>query len=419
MPHTSDSPVRADALSGSERRAALSLASILCLRMLGLFMIYPVFAPWARHLPDATATTIGLALGVYGLTQALLQIPFGFLSDRVGRKRIIAIGLVLFVVGSVVAALSPSIYGIMLGRLLQGAGAIGATVLALAADLTREAQRTKAMAIMGMTIGGAFALAVVVGPVLNGWIGVRGIFWLTALLAALGTVVLYSVVPRPAGRVVHRDAEPVRAMFHRVLVDRELQRLDLGIFALHAILTASFLTFPFVLRHHGVALHDQWYVYLPVLVASAGFLVPLVVMAERGGMRPVFLASIALLAAGQLVLLWAGPHLAFVILGLLVFFVGFNVLESVLPSLVSRFAPADSKGTAMGVYSSSQFLGIFVGGALGGWVDGSWGLDGVFVLCAALAAAWWLTASFMRAPAFPCRRGVHLRDATGAPADKP
>ncbi len=403
-------------MTGAERRAALSLAGIFSLRMLGLFMIYPVFAPWARGLPDATATTIGLALGAYGLAQALLQIPFGFLSDRVGRKPVIAVGLVLFVAGSVMAALSTSIYGIVLGRIIQGTGAIGSTVLALAADLTLEEHRTRAMAIIGMTIGGAFGLAVVLGPVLNGWIGVRGIFWLTAVLAGFGIVVLYTLVPHAAARRLHRDAEPVPALFRRVLADRELQRLDLGIFSQHAILTASFLVIPFVLTHAGVALHHQWWVYLPVLVLSIALLVPLVIVAERGHMKPVFLGSIALLAIGQLLLLQGQAHVRVAFLALLAFFAAFNVLESTLPSLVSRFAPADAKGTAMGVYSSSQFFGIFVGGALGGWIQGHWGLDGVVVFCVALAALWGSVALFMRPPSGVSRRvlRVAVRDESGA-----
>ncbi|MGH8307884.1 MAG: MFS transporter, partial [Gammaproteobacteria bacterium] len=208
--------MKANSMTGTERRASLSLAGIFSLRMLGLFMIYPVFAVWARRLPDATATTIGLALGIYGLTQALFQIPFGFLSDRIGRKRIIAAGLIVFAIGSMVAALSHSIYGIILGRLLQGAGAVGSATLALAADLTREEHRTKAMAIIGMTIGASFGLAVVVGPVLNGWIGVPGIFWLTAVLAVCGIGVLYVLVPQPVVSRIHREAEPVPALFKRV-----------------------------------------------------------------------------------------------------------------------------------------------------------------------------------------------------------
>ena len=383
-------------MTGTERRASISLAGIFSLRMLGLFMIYPVFAVWAQRLPDATAVTIGLALGIYGLTQALLQIPFGFLSDRVGRKRVIAAGLVVFAAGSVVAALSHSIYGIILGRLLQGAGAVGSAVLALAADLTREEQRTKAMALIGMTIGASFGLAVVLGPVLNGWIGVPGIFWLTAVLVVLGIVVLYVLVPQPAANRIHPEAEPVAALFRRVLTDRELLRLDFGIFIQHAILTASFLSVPFVLKQTGIALHDQWYVYLPVLILSALTLVPLIVLAERGRMKSVFLVMVAALAISQLLLLFGHASLPLVILAILLFFTGFNVLEASLPSLISRVAPADARGTAMGVYSSSEFFGIFAGGALGGWLESVWGFTGVFGFCAVLAGIWWLVAFTMQ-----------------------
>lgn len=388
----------ASAMDGRERRAAFSLAGIFSLRMLGLFMIYPVFAVWARGLPGATATTIGLALGVYGLTQALLQIPFGFLSDRIGRKRIIAAGLVLFAFGSVVAALAPTIELMILGRLLQGAGAIGSTVLALAADLTRVEHRTKAMAIIGITIGAAFAVAMVVGPVLNAWIGIRGIFWLTAGLAGLGIGILYVLVPPAPAPGRDAEAEPVARLFRGVLANRELQRLDVSIFMLHAVLTASFLTIPFVLVDAGVALSRQWLVYLPVLLASVALLVPLIIVAERGRMRAVFLATIALLALAEL-LLGLGANLAVVVIALLAFFTAFNVLESALPSLISRAAPAGAKGTAMGIYSSSQFLGIFVGGAAGGWIKGHWGLEGVVGFCVALTLVWWSVAWFVRPPA--------------------
>jgi len=390
--------MKTDSMTGSERRAALSLAGIFSLRMLGLFMIYPVFALWARRLPDATEFSIGLALGVYGLTQALFQIPLGFLSDRLGRKRIIAAGLVLFASGSAVAALAHSIDGIILGRLLQGAGAVGSAVLALAADLTREEHRTKAMAIIGMTIGASFSLALVVGPILNRWIGVPGIFWLTAVLALLGIGVLYGLVPQPLVSSVHAEAEPVPALFKRVLTDRELLRLDFGIFVQHAILTASFLSVPFVLKQAGVALHNQWFVYLPVLVVSVIFMVPLIIMADRGRMKPIFLASVATLGVSQLLLLLGHGGLPVVIVALLLFFIAFNLLEASLPSLISRVAPAEAKGTALGIYSSSQFFGIFVGGALGGWLQGVWGLTGVFGLCAALTGLWLVVAIAMRPP---------------------
>jgi MFS family permease len=387
-----------DSMNSSERRAALSLAGIFSLRMLGLFMIYPVFVLWARRLPDATEFTIGLALGVYGLTQALFQIPLGFLSDRLGRKRIITIGLLVFAAGSVVAALSRSIDGIILGRLLQGAGAVGSATLALAADLTREHNRTKAMAIIGMTIGMSFSLALVAGPILNRWIGVPGIFWLTALLAMLGIGVLYTLVPQPVIISVHAESEPVPALFKRVVTDPELLRLDFGIFVQHAILTASFLSVPFVLKQAGVNLHDQWFVYLPVLVMSVICMVPLIIMAERGRMKPIFLAAVATLGISQLLLLFGHGGLAVVIVALLIFFTAFNLLEASLPSLISRVAPAEAKGTALGIYSSSQFFGIFVGGALGGWLQGIWGLTGVFGLCTVLAGLWLLVALAMRPP---------------------
>jgi MFS family permease len=385
-------------MTGAERRASLSLAGIFSLRMLGLFMIYPVFALWARRLPDATEFTIGLALGVYGLTQAIFQIPLGFLSDRLGRKRIISAGLLIFAIGSVVAAVSRSIDGIILGRLLQGAGAVGSATLALAVDLTREHNRTKAMAIIGMTIGMSFSLALVAGPILNRWIGVPGIFWLTAVLALLGIGILYALVPHPVITSVHAESEPVPALFKRVLTDPELLRLDFGIFVQHAILTASFLSVPYILKQVGVNLHDQWFVYLPVLVLSVILMVPLIIMAERGRMKPIFLGAVATLGISQLLLLLGHGGLAMVIVALLIFFTAFNLLEASLPSLISRVAPHDAKGTALGIYSSSQFLGIFVGGALGGWLQGIWGLTAVFSLCAILAVLWLSVALAMRLP---------------------
>lgn len=390
--------MKTDSMSGVERRAAFSLAGIFSLRMLGLFMIYPVFALWARHLPDATERTIGLALGVYGLTQAIFQIPLGFLSDRLGRKRIIGGGLLVFALGSVIAAVSTSIDGIILGRLLQGAGAVGSATLALAADLTRKQVRTKAMAIIGMTIGLSFSVALVAGPILNSWIGVPGIFWLTAILALLGIVVLYTSVPHPQNISVHAESEPVPALFKRVLTNPELLRLDFGIFVQHAILTASFLSVPFVLQAANVKIHDQWFVYLPVLVMSVVFMVPLIIVAERGRMKPVFLASIAALGIAQFLLLLGHGSLSMIIVALLVFFTAFNLLEASLPSLISRIAPAEAKGTALGVYSSSQFFGIFVGGALGGWFQGVWGLTGIFSLCLVLTGLWLLVAFAMRPP---------------------
>lgn len=409
-------------LSRTEGRAALSLAAIFALRMLGLFMIYPVFAVYAKGLAGATAASIGLALGIYGLAQAVLQIPFGTLSDRIGRKPVITGGLVLFAIGSVVAARATSIDGVIIGRALQGAGAIGSTVLALGADLTREENRTKAMALIGMTIGLSFALAVVVGPLLNGWVGVPGIFWLTALLALVGIAVLYATVPQ--SRIIrrHRDAEPVPALFKRVLTNGELLRLDFGIFAQHAILTATFLALPLAMKQAGGFGGRQWLFYLPILAVAFVLMTPFIVIGEKyRRMKPVFIGAVAAVMLGQLSLLAWHANLWAIAAGLLVFFAAFSLLEASLPSLISKVAPADSKGTAMGVYSSAQFLGIFVGGAVGGWVQGVFaphGLAAVFALTTALAAAWLVVAATMPPPKYLSSRLIRVPPVRGVACDR-
>lgn len=401
-------------LSRTENRAALSLASIFALRMLGLFMIYPVFSVYAKGLDGATAITIGLALGVYGLAQAVLQIPFGALSDRIGRKQVITGGLILFAIGSVIAARATGIDGVILGRALQGGGAVGSTILALNADLTREENRTKAMALIGMTIGMSFALAVVVGPLLNSWIGVPGIFWLTAVLAVAGIVVLYTTVPQPDSVFRHRDAEPVPALFKRVLTNGELLRLDFGIFVQHAILTATFLALPLAMKQAGSFHSAQWLFYLPLLAVSFGLMIPFIIIGEKyRKMKPVFASAVAAVALGQLLLLFLHANLWEIATGLLIFFAAFNLLEASLPSLISKAAPADSKGTAMGVYSSSQFFGIFIGGAAGGWVLGAFaphGLVAVFALTTALALCWLLVALTMPSPRYLTSKLIRIPD---------
>lgn len=392
----------ADRMTGAERRAAVSLAGIFSLRMLGLFMIYPVFAVWARGLPDASPARIGLALGIYGLSQALCQIPLGLLSDRLGRKPVIAAGLVVFALGSVVAALSGSIWGILLGRLLQGAGAVGSAVLALGADLTREQHRSKAMAVIGMSIGVSFALAMVLGPVLNAWIGVPGIFWLTAVLAGFGILVLYLSVPAPEASPRQPDTEAVPALFQRVLGDPQLLRLDFGIFAQHAILTACFLAVPLRLKAAGLGGATEWGFYLPILLVSVLVMVPCLMLAERGGrMKGFFLGGVAMVGLSQLILLAAGSHLWAVAAGVLVFFSAFNFLEASLPALISRLAPAGRRGTAMGIYSSSQFLGMFAGGVVAGGLQAAWGLSGVFVFTILLVLVWLAASVSLHPPRTP------------------
>jgi MFS family permease len=393
-----------------ELRATGSLAAVFAMRLLGLFMIYPVFAGYAQHLRGATPALIGLALGAYGLTQGLLHIPFGLLSDRIGRKPMISMGLLFFGIGSVVAALSTSIGGVLLGRVLQGAGAVGSVILALVADLTSEEVRTKAMAMIGITIGLSFVLAIVVGPIVASFIGVSGIFWLTGGLSILGIAITLWIVPNPARTVRHRDAEAVPALFARVLSNSELLRLDFAIFALHAILTASFLAVPALLLHTlHLTSHTEWYVYLPVLVASVVFMVPAVIIAEKGGrMKEVFIAAIALLTASLLALALGGGNGVIVVLALVVFFSAFNTMEAMLPSLVTKIAPAGAKGTATGIYSTLQFIGIFVGGAAGGVIFAGAGARGVLLASVVIGLLWLAVAATMHRPGKYSSHLVHL-----------
>ncbi|MGR9071875.1 MAG: MFS transporter [Gammaproteobacteria bacterium] len=386
-------------LTRIEKRAGYSLCGIYALRMFGLFLILPVLSLFTETLEGSTPMLIGLTMSIYGLSQALLQIPFGLFSDRYGRKRVIAFGLLLFSFGSIVAALSTSIYGVLIGRALQGSGAIAAAVMALAADLTQEVHRTKIMAMIGMTIGASFAAAIVVSPIIAGFAGIQGIFWLTAILALLALAVLVYVVPDPLVSKVHPDAEPVAGQFGNVLFNAELIRLNFGIFVLHLVLTAAFVAIPLMLRNSGLAASQHWQVYLPVLVASIGFLIPAVILAEKKRkMKAVFMGAIAILLTACLGMFVSGERLASIVIFVGLFFCGFNLLEAVLPSLISKTAPADMKGTAMGVYSTAQFLGAFAGGVMGGWLYGRFGIGAVFIGCSTALAVWLLVSASMTMP---------------------
>lgn len=399
-----------------ELRAAASLAGVFSVRLLGLFMIYPVFASYAQQLRGATAYRTGLALGIYGLTQGLLQIPFGLLSDRIGRKVMITIGLVVFGVGSAVAALSHSIDGVIIGRAVQGGGAVGSVILALVADLTSEESRTKAMALVGITIGASFMVALVSGPLLAGVIGVQGIFWLMSLLALLGIAIVQFVVPRPLRLQVHGDTETVPGMLGSIIRNPELLRLDFGIFALHAMLTAGFLVVPALLHARlSVSSSNQWMVYLPILLVSAIVMVPTIIVAEKyRRMKVVFVGTVAALAASQWMLAFGGRDEGVVLAALTIFFSAFNVMEATLPSLITKTSPARSKGTATGVYSSSQFLGIFAGGVVGGWVQQRAGGAAVFLWTGALAVLWLLLAATMRRPSYLVTRLLRVGPAVDA-----
>jgi predicted MFS family arabinose efflux permease len=385
-------------MNATELRATICLAAVFATRLLGLFMIYPVFAQLAQALPGASPQMIGLALGAYGLAQGLLQIPLGILSDRIGRKTVISFGLALFGAGSVVAALATSIEGVLLGRILQGAGAVGSSILAMVADLTRDEVRTRAMAVVGITIGLSFALAVLIGPPLAAAVGLSGIFWFTAGLALAGVAVTLGLVPTPARSSSRGLAS---SSFLSVLRDGELLRLDFAIFTLHAILTASFLVIPRILsRALDLTSADQWKFYLPAMVGAMALMVPAIIVAERRGrMKEVFVASIVAIAASLVALAGFRASAVAVAVALTAFFAALNVMEAMLPSLVTKFAPADAKGAATGVYSSSQFLGIFAGGAGGGWMLAAGGATGVFAFAIALTLIWLAIALTMRRPA--------------------
>ena len=386
-------------MTGSERRAAAGLAGIFALRMLGLFLVLPVFALHADGLAGSTPLLVGVAIGAYGLTQALLQIPFGMLSDRIGRKPVIFGGLLLFALGSILAAMADSIELVILGRIVQGSGAIAAAVMALAADLTREEVRTRAMAGIGISIGVAFAVALVAAPSLGSWIGLSGIFWLTAVLAVVGMLILTLVVPTPGHSSIHRDAEPVLGQIGGVLRNAELLRLDSGVLMLHMLMTSLFLVLPLGLVSAGLAASRHWMVYLPVFIASVVLMVPFIIQAERyGRIKPVLLGAVASLALALVGLSLLPPELIYVVPLLTVFFTGFNLLEASLPSLISKIAPAGAKGTAMGVFSSSQFAGAFLGGLIGGWMHQHQGPGAVYLTCSGMALLWLLIASGMRRP---------------------
>lgn len=397
-------------MTSTERRAVISLSSIMGLRMIGLFMVLPVFSLYANNLQGATPTLIGLAMGIYGLSQAIFQIPFGSLSDKVGRKPVILLGLIIFILGSFLAGLAHSITLMIIGRALQGVGAVGSTILAMMADLTREEQRTKSMAVAGMTIGFSFSIAMFVGPVLMKWMAINQLFYIAMLFGILAVIVLYTSVPTPVSEQWHRDAEPEFKSFLQLLVAPELAKLNIGIFILHALFTASFVVIPISLHQNGgLDANTQWKFFLPTLLA--GFVIALVCigMAERKQqLKPYFIGGIITLALSQL-LLWRAPsNIEFATVGLCLFFAGFSLLEAFLPSLISRTAPADCKGSAMGIYSCAQFLGIFAGGVLGGWLYGKYHFTGVYIFCITLALFWLVLALLMQPPRFLVTKMIRL-----------
>lgn len=389
-------------MSSGETRAASGLALVFAFRMLGMFMVLPVLATYGMDLAGATPALIGLAIGAYGLTQAIFQIPFGVISDRIGRRPVIYLGLIVFALGSVLAANSDSIWGVIAGRILQGAGAISAAVMALLSDLTREQHRTKAMAMIGMTIGLSFAVAMVVGPLLTRAFGLSGLFLATGAMALCGIVIVMFMVPRSTGTLQHRESGVAKQALLPTLRHPDLLRLDLGIFVLHAMLMSSFIALPLALvEKAGLPKEQHWWVYLTALLISFFAMIPFIIYGEKKRkMKRVLLGAVVTLMLTELFFWKFGDSLRTLVIGTVVFFTAFNLLEASLPSLISKVSPAGGKGTAMGVYSTSQFLGSALGGILGGWLFQHGGLSVVFLGGAGLAALWLAFAVTMREPPY-------------------
>lgn len=365
-------------------------------------MVLPVFAVYAETLQGFSKTLAGIAVGIYGLTQAMLQIPLGRLSDRIGRKPVIIAGLLVFATGSVVAALSENIYIVIAGRALQGAGAIAGAVMALAADLTREEHRLKVMASIGMSIGVAFSVAIIIGPILHGFFGVPGIFWTTTMLAILGIGVLTVFVPTPVTARFHRDTEVELGWLSRVLAHPQLLRLDIGVLILHFVMTATLFSLPLIwVKQHNFDVMHHWWVYLPVLFFSVLVVLPFIILGEKKRqLKQVFVGAVFTLGV-SCVLLWFGANQWWLlVMGLGIFFIGFNLLEAGLPSLVAKYAPAAHKGTAMGAFSTAQFFGAFLGAMTAGWVSDHYGEVYVFLVNAGVVAVWLGMAISMRHPPY-------------------
>ena len=384
-----------------EWRASTTLSGVYALRMLGMFLVLPVLAMYAASLPGAedNKTLVGLAMGIYGLTQALLQLPLGIASDKFGRKKTIYAGLVVFAAGSFLAAAADTLPLLVAARAIQGAGAVSAAVTALLADLTRDGVRTRAMAMIGLSIGLTFSVSLVVAPMIADVVGVRGLFLLTGILTVASIGVVAFMTPDPEFSKLHEDTQAQPARIGEVLKNRQLLNLDFGIFALHAAQMALFTALPFAMTQLGLEKIQHWKVYLPSTVAGLVVMVPLIIIGEtRNRLKQVFILGIVCIAAAQIGLL-SGMHSVWLItVYLIVYFIGFNVLEASLPSMVSKIAPSDLKGTAMGVYNTMQSVGLFAGGAAGGLLFQKYGFVGVFAFCSTLMLLWLVLAVLSPAP---------------------
>lgn len=389
-------------MNTQEFRSISGLVALYATRMLGLFMVLPVLTLYIDHYEGGNALLIGIALGVYGLTQGILQIPFGLLSDKIGRKTVIIGGMLIFLLGSLVAANAESVTALIAGRALQGAGAVASAIMALLSDLTTEENRTKAMAAVGGSIGLSFALAMVVGPILASRWGLSGIFWLTSLMAAIGVLLVVFWIPTP-NAVRHVTASETLAapgLLWNTLKNTQLLRLNFGVFTLHMAQMASWISVPYFLKEvFHLELSRHWMLYL--LTMGIGFIamLPLIILGERRHkLKQVFLIGVAILAVAEVILYQSGESLLSFAFGMFSFFTGFNLMEATLPSLVSKIAPSGTRGTAMGLFSSSQFLGAFFGGSVGGYIALKLGYQAVFIFASMMLLLWFAVAATMAKP---------------------
>lgn len=384
-------------MSPLEIKSSVLLASIYSLRMLGIFLILPIFSIYASELSGSPSQfQIGLAFGIYGLTQAIFQIPFGMTSDRLGRKPVIYFGLLLFIIGSFIAGISEQIEGVIIGRAIQGAGAISAVLTAFLSDLTSDKSRTKGMAIIGASIGLTFALSLIISPILNKLIGVPGIFLLMAVLAFIALGVVKFFIDEPLQKNKSENTFDIKS----ILKNFDLNRLNFGIFTLHASQISMFMAIPFYLINQGdIPLDQHWLVYLPVLAISFIFIVPMILISEKKNKsKESFIFSIALLLVTQFLFIYFADGIDGIIIALIFYFIAFNYLEASLPSLVSKLAPIQRRGLALGVYNTSQSLGIFVGGSFGGLIANFYGYQGTFLFCSSLIMIWLILSISMKMP---------------------
>ena len=389
-------------MSPQELKATLSLSLVFAFRMFGLFMVLPVLVLYSDDLQGATPALAGLAIGAYGFSQALLQIPFGWLSDRIGRKPVILMGLLTFLLGSLVSAHAETIYEVIFGRVLQGCGAIAGAVTALLADLTRDQHRTKAMAIFGMSIGLSFCVAMIIGPLFASWWGLSGIFTSNAVMVVAAMFIVLLLVPSPVISRKDLNTSVCQTELSTMFRNPELMRLMAGIFVLHFIVMGLFVFFPKLLEDTvGLARESHGWVYLVSLSTSFAVMIPFIILSEKyRRLKQCFSGAVALLLVAMMIMLGGEGSTSSLILGVFLFFVAFNFLEATLPSLVSKLSPAGSRGSAMGLYSSCQFLGAGLGGALGGLAFEHWGVSGVIVICAIPTALWWLLSVTMKQPPY-------------------